>query len=81
MKPTTENDNYKLLKNLSPYVYIVFIFRVKKLLLWVLAASNVKSLVTLQVLAKAFQDCKAASHMGNMTKSVTLYDPQKLFAK
>ena len=32
MKPTTENENYKLLKNLSRYVYIVFIVRVIKLL-------------------------------------------------
>ena len=38
MKPTTENNKYKPLKNLSCYVYIVFIVRVIKLLLWVLEA-------------------------------------------
>ena len=64
MKPTTENDNYKLLKNLSRYVYIVFNVGIIKLLLWVLEASNVASLVTLQVFAKAFEDFKGCKPHG-----------------
>ena len=50
MKPTTENDKHKPLKNLSRYVYIVFTVRVIKLLLWVWEASDVARLVTLKTL-------------------------------